>query len=116
MPNVLRTFFRHCPNCGRRFEIRLTDEKEVEGSEETIVNSVPEDPTRVSGMGPMGSPGYAPGIMVLPSSTVPLVIKERELKDTYRCGHCGHTWTELRHDETSVKIPPEDAADFTEDT
>jgi len=33
--SVFKTFFRHCPSCGRRFEIRLGSKREVGDESET---------------------------------------------------------------------------------
>jgi predicted RNA-binding Zn-ribbon protein involved in translation (DUF1610 family) len=92
----LRTFFRHCPNCGRRFEIRLVSKK-LEGSQ--VVGS--------------GEPTLRVGLVGRDAGAVPLVLTENvpaitdveEFQYTYRCKHCGHEWAEVRDATRSAGIP-----------
>jgi predicted RNA-binding Zn-ribbon protein involved in translation (DUF1610 family) len=114
LPNVIRTFFRHCPNCGRRFEIRLVSEKEVDGSEVLSKNTLPATPPGIVGSGAGGTMGRSGGYMMLTNSTNPIVIESRELQDTYKCGHCGHMWTEIREDDKRVNVSHEAVEELTE--
>jgi predicted RNA-binding Zn-ribbon protein involved in translation (DUF1610 family) len=87
----VRRFFRHCPNCGRRFEIHLVEKKEVPaGEEEVSVSAVPNPvPSGMVEGGPQ--PG---GFVNLQGEGAPVVVLVREFRSAYRCGHCGHMWTE----------------------
>ena len=83
-------FFRHCPQCGRRFHIKLetrrvrtVDREQVPGLEEHY--------------------GARGGNYYYLSETRPVTIDREELEYTFKCGHCGHEWT-----EKSVKEVEED--------
>jgi len=85
----VKTFFRHCPSCGHRFELRLVSREEIaeEGEslkakertisqsqrKETIQTLDPETPVSLS---------------------IPGLEEIKELKYNYRCKHCGHEWSE----------------------
>ena len=90
----LRTFFRHCPSCGRRFEIRLVSKEEVGESEHD------EDLLRVTGV-----PEPAPRPLLL-EDTSPVTVEMEEFQYRYRCKHCGHEWSEI-HEKTEVGRRPE---------
>lgn len=93
MPDV-RTFFRHCPSCGRRFEIRLVSKKPVdEGSFEENIEHVE-------------APGY--GLKTIPlgvEENAPTVVDVEDFQYTYRCRHCGHVWSEARETVKSFDAP-----------
>ena len=81
----VKTFFRHCPCCGRRFEIRLVskqpaDSQSVVGTE-TIRQAV-------------GS--LRPTIV---EEHVPYLADIEDFRYSYRCKHCGHQWTEIHEKE-----------------
>jgi len=78
----VRTFFRHCPSCGRRFEIRLVNKKLV-ASEQVESNMEHYTPVSVS----------APLVL---ESNVPMAVEIDDFSYTYRCKHCGHQWSEER--------------------
>jgi DNA-directed RNA polymerase subunit RPC12/RpoP len=91
MPDV-KTFFRHCPSCGRRFEIRLESkrliqrEKYIEPGEAT----------------PVGHGGLMyPAVL---EENAPTTVYLEEFQYTYKCKHCGHEWSELR--EKQDEEPP----------
>jgi len=88
----LRTFFRHCPSCGRRFEIRLVGKEEVDTSEHG------ENPLRVAGV---PEPTLRP---LLLEDRSPVTVEMEEFQYTYRCKHCGHEWTEA-HEKTEGRKP-----------
>jgi len=76
----VRTFFRRCPSCGRRFEIRLVNKK-LMGSEQ--LESKMEQGTLASVSAP-----------VVLESEVPVLVEVDDFRYTYRCKHCGHQWSE----------------------
>lgn len=93
------TFFRHCPACGRRFEIRVV-KKEL-----AVAESQKADMPHVRYASGTGA-GMNMGIGVTLVENVPSIVNEEEFKYTYRCKHCGHQWTELHDEETQFKEPP----------
>jgi DNA-directed RNA polymerase subunit RPC12/RpoP len=90
------TFFRHCPSCGRRFEIRLV-KKELEKENSRVI--VPNSPRA------WGSRGGTAGIELREDE--PLLIDVKEFNYSYRCGHCGHEWSEI-HRKEKTKSAPDD--------
>lgn len=89
----IKTLFRHCPGCGRRFEIRLVSKKAVETQHETYVEK------HAYPVSPLGS--FGGKYRVIPQAVeedFPVTIDITEFSYTYRCKHCGHQWAEL-HDE-----------------
>jgi len=92
VPEV-RTFFRHCPGCGRRFEIRLVSKEEVD------VSAHDEDLLRVEGV-----PEPSPRPLLL-EETSPVTVEMEEFQYIYRCKHCGHEWTEI-HEKTVAGRKP----------
>jgi len=86
----VRTFFRRCPSCGRRFEIRLVSKK-LAGREE--VESHVEQFTPASVVAP-----------VVLESNVPVLVEVDDFSYTYRCKHCGHQWSEDRFKTQNEKI------------
>jgi len=94
------TFFRHCPGCGRRFEIRLVSKTKV--SESAVLEKMPE--TAVDEESAM------PGVTGVMATTIlsqegPVLVDEKEFCYKYRCKHCGHEWTEIREEETGARAP-----------
>ncbi len=110
MASEIRTMFRHCPACGRRFEIRLVSKKLVDESENLeAVQAVDSkggspSPSVLRGYSPQGSPTII--------GTQPVVIDVKDFQYTYRCKACGHTWMELRADEETDSIPRAAAEDL----
>ena len=79
----LTTFFRHCPSCGRRFEIRLVGKKLV-------------DEKRVAENAPFSTFSQRSPVYNDLLESVPLVVDVKEFQYAYRCKQCGHQWTEVR--------------------
>lgn len=75
-------FFRHCPGCGRRFQIKLVGKKLVA---EHKVQSPDEGFT----MGAAPLHRYAPL-----EGSGPMIFDIREFSYAYKCKHCGHEWSE----------------------
>lgn len=92
----LSTFFRHCPSCGRRFEIRLVGRKLVDDRKTT--EEIKEEAVAPAGLGTGG--GYGGGSYVYVEEKVPVTIDVKDFDYTYKCRHCGHVWTELREKES----------------
>jgi DNA-directed RNA polymerase subunit RPC12/RpoP len=84
----IETFFRQCPNCGKRFEIRLVGKKLV-GSE-----SIKEErPVNSDYFG-----GYS-GSTVVVGQTEPTIIEVEKFQYAYQCKHCGHKWLEIKEED-----------------
>jgi len=79
----LNAIFRHCPSCGRRFEIRLVDK--------TLV-----DEKRVTENAPFPALSQRSPVHNELMESVPLVVDIKEFQYAYRCKHCGHQWSEVR--------------------
>ena len=92
----IRTLFRFCPSCGKRFHIKLVgkklvdDERETENETETIAT-----PGAIGGgftAGAMG--GY--GMPLVVEENVPVMIDIEKFEYSYKCKHCGHVWSETK--------------------
>jgi predicted RNA-binding Zn-ribbon protein involved in translation (DUF1610 family) len=83
----VRRFFRRCPSCGQRFEIRLVNKKLI-GAEEVESNVEQYTPTSVAVL----------------ESKVPLIVEVDKFGYTYKCKHCGHQWSEDRFKTYNEKI------------
>lgn len=90
MPDV-RTIFRSCPSCGKRFEIRLTSKKLVK--EETVRTNVRE----ITGVPTYGL--YGTQMVTAVSEEKPVIVDVEEFQYAYECKHCGHKWFELKEEE-----------------
>ena len=91
MSNI-ETFFRRCPNCGRRFEIRLVSKELVDS--ETIKESVPISEDYFGGY---------PGSYVELGETEPVYVDIENFQYSYKCKHCGHQWAEIKEKEDERK-------------
>ena len=79
----IKTLIRHCPGCGRRFEIRLISKKPIDFRRETY-----EDKETVFGRNPL-----------VVEEGIPVTVEEIKFQYTYRCKHCGHQWYEFHTEE-----------------
>ncbi len=94
----IKTFFRFCPVCGRRFHIKLVSKKLVKLERESaeVKRAVP-----VIGAGSIGSRGYyGSSIPIIVQEGEPLTIDVEEFQYSYRCKHCGHEWSEKHVEES----------------
>ena len=80
----IETFFRSCPSCGKRFEVRLVS-KTLIGSQR-IEENLPMD----------NYPSELPDYFLPLGETKPAVIDEEDFQYAYKCMHCGHEWMEKR--------------------
>ncbi len=87
-----KSLFRTCPNCGRRFEVRLVDKKLV-GTEE-IQENLPVDRDYFSGW---------PGSYLEVGETEPVTVEVDKFQYVYKCKHCGHEWMEKHQTEHKEK-------------
>jgi hypothetical protein len=112
MASEIHRFFRHCPACGRRFEISLVSKSLVR---ETVTNGEEESPSPTAmqdQVAPSSTPIrsssftsiYPGGYSILNEEKQPIVIDTKEFQYSYRCHHCGHMWSEHRVQEKSRPI------------
>ena len=105
----VRTFFRHCPSCGRRFEIRLLSKKEVE---EEAEYRRPRPPTSES-LGPSmkeSIPASGPITLTegkLAVANAPEIDDTKAMRYSFKCKHCGHEWSEERFEVHGAHPSPE---------
>ncbi len=83
----IKTFFRTCPSCGHRFEIRLTNKKLVDMERKKDEMPIERDYF-----------GGWPGSYLLLGETEPVTIDEEVFQYVYECKYCGHEWQE-KHQE-----------------
>lgn len=102
----VEAFFRHCPFCGRRFEIRLVFKSESEaGGEYTGIRAVPAVPAALGARD--SNPAFG---TVLLTQGAPTIVPVSEVEETklkrysYKCRHCGHEWSEERY-KVGMKEP-----------
>ena len=96
----MREIFRHCPSCGRRFTIRLVDEKLVD--QRRSRNQI-EQPTETHmGVSSTYSYGGIPMPRVEVDEEVPVTIDIKDFQYTYKCKHCGHVWSEMREKDSGA--------------
>ena len=96
MSEEVRTFFRFCPSCGKRFHIQILSKEKVAvereerapGNAESVVPGVLD---QVSGFS-------APVPLVLEEGH-PVMVEVDDYRYSYRCKHCGHEWTEEHIEE-----------------
>jgi ribosomal protein L37AE/L43A len=93
----IRTFFRFCPSCGKRFEIRLVDKKLV-GDREVQDKTVTKSFKSSGGISGFYGPRYA----TLEEGT-PVTVYVEEFQYTYKCKHCGHQWTEVKEEKSRLE-------------
>ena len=103
------TFFKKCPSCGKRFEVKRTGEEleRRDVSQETVRTTIP--------LRPRGSWRYeAPGdrINIRPDGSTAYgerrITREADTYDeTYTCKHCGNRWTEKRVKKKQLYTAPQ---------
>jgi DNA-directed RNA polymerase subunit RPC12/RpoP len=96
-----KTFFRTCPACGRRFEVRLASKTEVGAEDPVAIGRQETDepgraelregvPTMVTAEDSAALGRYGtdrPGLAG---------VARYNIRYNYKCGHCGHQWSEVR--------------------
>jgi len=83
-------FFRHCPECGRRFHIKLESKKLVRLDRETVPAPIRPRTTIAPFLGPS---------VLLVQEGGPILADIEEFQYTYKCNHCGHEWSEKHVEE-----------------
>jgi len=90
-------FFGHCPQCGRRFHIKLASKKLTHLDREPIRTTV-AIPT-MGGRG-ISTAASTPYFVIREGS--PIITDIEEFQYAYRCNHCGHEWSENPIEEHKV--------------
>ncbi len=91
-------FFRNCPQCGRRFHIKLETKKMATSHTESIRTSVPSAiAVRSAGRGV--GPSFT---AIAVQEGKPIIIDVEEFQYAYKCKHCGHEWSEKHVEEHKV--------------
>ncbi|MFI5419616.1 MAG: hypothetical protein ACHQ1H_01470 [Nitrososphaerales archaeon] len=84
----IETMFRHCPYCGKRFEIRLVGKKLVD------TKSIREQrPVNSDYFG-----GYSGSVLEV-GNMEPAIVEVETFQYAYKCKHCGHQWVEIKQEE-----------------
>jgi len=100
-------FFRHCPECGRRFHIRLEDKRLVHSERKTVPKQATRSGNasadvatggRVTGNIHLATGYMAPAPVPVMFEGKPFILESKEFQYKYKCGHCGHEWSE-KHSE-----------------
>jgi hypothetical protein len=104
--SAIRTFFRHCPSCGRRFEIRLVKKESVDSEdiEENLPRPVNPLITRAMVSNPT-NPVLTKSMPIGLSENAPSIVDIEDFRYTYKCRHCGHEWSEVHQTESSYDAP-----------
>jgi len=97
----ITTFFRHCPSCGRRFEIKLEGRNLVGETKSTYPNVRKPHLIYPVQRGGCGGPF---DMTVELDEKVQVTVERKKFHYSYRCKHCGHLWTEERFEETRLGI------------
>ncbi len=97
-------YFRTCPSCGKRFHVKRVGEQLI--GEEVEQGEV----AKVHGRALSGSvmrfvrTARDPTSEILPGeSGDPEVVADETFRDEYKCGHCGHEWSEVRRQAAEVE-------------
>jgi DNA-directed RNA polymerase subunit RPC12/RpoP len=83
-------FFRHCPQCGRKFHIKLESKKLVTSHTESIPRREPRAVV-VRDTSSYTPPALTP---INVQEGRPIIIDVEEFQYAYKCKHCGHEWSE----------------------
>ncbi|HYY91231.1 MAG TPA: hypothetical protein VE955_04525 [Candidatus Dormibacteraeota bacterium] len=97
-------FFRHCPGCGKRFHIKLESKKMVHLERKTIRKTETRRSARLpgpSGYGTSGAGFTRQPVVVFEGP--PVILDIEEFQYNYKCGHCGHEWSEKKVETHSEK-------------
>jgi hypothetical protein len=96
----VKTFFRYCPSCGKRFHIKLVGKKLMD--ERTEQTSVKRDLGSIgAGYSTYGTFSTLPPVVV--EENTPITVDIEDFQYSYKCKHCGHTWTEMHEEEQGVQ-------------
>jgi transcription elongation factor Elf1 len=116
--SAIATLFRHCPSCGRRFEVRLVRKEQVEGSVNYEKTREGENLPRAIAISSTGVPAEPQRFVAIQLSTgaptsaeVPEADEVREFRLDFKCKHCGHEWSET----TTKEVKGHTSSDYKGD-
>ncbi|MDA4134306.1 MAG: hypothetical protein OK441_01895 [Thaumarchaeota archaeon] len=85
----VKTFFRHCPSCGRRFHIRVVSKQLLQMDRED---------EEISSRGLYARAPNNPMTLIVEEGE-PITVDIEEFQYMYKCKHCGHEWSEKHVEE-----------------
>ena len=85
----ITTLFRHCPACGRRFEIRLVGKNPVNKEKDVYQTTRATHPNVKP-----PAPFQRPMPFVELEEKVRVTFERKGFQYAYKCKHCGHEWSE----------------------
>jgi transposase-like protein len=94
--NLRMEFFRHCPECGRRFHIKLESTKLVSEHRERLPGKKRVATVVVRSQYGGTSMTPLPLTPTAVSEGKPIIVDVEEFQYAYKCTHCGHEWSEKR--------------------
>ena len=106
---ALQAFFRHCPACGRRFEVKLVG-KTLASSERTSYTATnPGTSTNIRGAFAHSHFNGGEGLFtwddhVKVTSNVRVTTTKDKFRLSYECKHCGHRWEEEQTKESPLNV------------
>jgi DNA-directed RNA polymerase subunit RPC12/RpoP len=92
----IKTFFRHCPSCGRRFHIKLVRKEKV-GEELHQEELTPTESMMESGV------MHVSPLLTPLSEGQSIIVDVEDFEYAYKCTHCGHQWSEMHHEEQAFR-------------
>ncbi len=92
VPWPVPTFLMKCPSCGKHFDVERTSNK-VESKEVTVSVNKAQEIAR-DDLGAMNAPGDLPIEGLAEPEDEITGAEEVTQTQTFRCKHCGYTWTE----------------------
>jgi transcription elongation factor Elf1 len=108
--STVATLLRHCPACGRRFEVRIVGKNLTSTKREaySTTRAGTSSLTRMAAHSGLGNVKSDNQLVwdghVAPEERVQVTVERREFQYTYRCKHCGHQWAEKRSEETQPSV------------
>ena len=90
----VKEFFRHCPACGRRFHIKLVSKTLVDDRKDVRVI-----PRSLAMRAPAGF-SRVPMLPIVVTENIPITVDIEDFQYSYKCGHCGHVWSEMHVEES----------------
>jgi len=95
----VKDFFRICPACGRRFHIKLVSKTLVDDrKDERMIRQ------NVAFQSAAASAGFGRMTMfpIVVTESVPVTVDVEDFQYSYKCGHCGHLWSEMHVEENKT--------------
>jgi DNA-directed RNA polymerase subunit RPC12/RpoP len=80
---------RHCPQCGRRFHIKLVSKK-LAHLDRSPIGTI-DVSTSVGGQGLLYGASMPYAVV---REGAPIIVDVEEFQYSYKCSHCGHEWSE----------------------